>query len=115
MIFVGLPTADKTISECSTSATSAPTESEGQGEKRKRGRPKKFAAPPFLDGVEERERSPQIAAKRGRGRPKKVESLAGRPPLHSDGAEYPEVVIVPEDPVQPPAEPVRVADAREGN
>ena len=110
MIFVALPTADKTVSECSTSATSALTDNEEQGEKRKRGRPKKFAAPPFLDGVEERERYPQIAAKRGRGRPRRVRAPGGQ---FAD-AEQPEIVIVPEDTVQPPAEPVRVADAREG-
>jgi hypothetical protein len=40
---------------------------------RKRGRPRKFVAPPYLDGVEAREadRSISIPAKRGRGRPSK--------------------------------------------
>jgi hypothetical protein len=114
VIFVALPTADKTVSECSTSAPSAPTGSEGQEEKRKRGRPKKFAAPPFLDGVEERERSPQIAAKRGRGRPRKVVGPGGRPLLHSDAADH-QIEVLLDDPDQVAAEPVHVADAREGN
>jgi hypothetical protein len=105
---------DISVQECSITSTSALTDSEGQGEKRKRGRPKKFAAAPFLDGVEQRQDS-QIAPKRGRGRPRQMRCAGGQFGTQSAGAEHPEFEVELDDPVQPPAEPVRVADAREGN
>jgi hypothetical protein len=108
---VALPCEDQTVTAYSTSSTSAITDTEVQGERRKRGRPKKLCAPPFLDGVEGRQDS-QIAAKRGR--PKQVRGPGGVFSLQSVESEHPEIDVEPEDPVQPPAEPVFRTHARDG-
>jgi len=93
--FKALPSGDKCVTECSASSTSVLSESEGQGEKRKRGRPKKFAAPPFLDGVEERQDS-QIAPKRSHGCAK-LRSPVGNFGLNSVGCENHEREVAPAD------------------
>jgi len=114
MFFKSCLSAEISAPATSVSSKSNITGTESQSGTRGKGRPRKFIAPPFLDGVEERQRSTQIAAKRGRGRPKKVVCPGGRPLLHSDAADH-HIEVLLDNPVQPPAEPVRVADAREGN
>lgn len=48
------------------------------------------------------------------GRPKSLPKT-GRPRLKTVEVEHPELEIEPEDPVQPPAEPVFGTHARKGN
>jgi AT hook motif len=110
-LFLSCLSTDVSVEECSITSKSAVTDNESKSGKRGRGRPRKFVAPPYLDGCEQREQAkiPSVG-----GRPKKVQKR-GRPRLHSDAAEQPDIEVAPEDPVQPAADPVRVANAREGN
>jgi hypothetical protein len=93
-----------------TACSASSTDTEAQGERQKRERPKRFLAPPFLDGVEERDGTPTAAK---RGRPQKLQSKAGRPRLHSVGAEHPDFDDEPEHPVQPPADAAHSTHARD--
>jgi hypothetical protein len=106
-----LSSEDKCVTECSASSTSVLSDSEGQGEKRKRGRPKKFPAPPFLDGVEERQDS-QIAPKRSRGRAK-LRGPGGQFGLNSVGCENYEREVAPGDSLHHPVASPPILDGVE--